>query len=316
MSRATWSRFCRAPLPELDVVTGAFSYTGSFIARRLLQDGRRVRTLTRRGDPSSPLHGRIETAPLQFAHRARLVESLRGTRRLYNTYWVRFERGGTTFDRAIANTLVLFEAAAEAGVEHVVHLSVSNPSEDSPLPYFCGKARLERELAASGLPHTIVRPTLVFGPRDILVNNIAWILRRFPFFVVPGDGAYRVQPVSVEDVAEIAVTASGTVDAAGPETFTFGELVRLVAAAVGRRRALVHMPPRVALTLGRGIGAVVRDVVLTPEELAGLQASLLVSSEPPRGRESFRDWLERSGADLGRRYVSELARNFRPYAPL
>jgi uncharacterized protein YbjT (DUF2867 family) len=303
-------------LPELDIVTGAFSYTGSFIARRLLDDGRRVRTLTRGEDPASPLHGRVETAPLQFADRARLVESLRGAQRLYNTYWVRFERGGTTFERAVANTLLLFDAAAEAGVEHVVHLSVSNPSEDSPLPYFCGKARLERELAASGLPHTIVRPTLVFGPHDILVNNIAWILRRFPVFVVPGDGAYRVQPVSAEDVADIAVSATGTVDAAGPETYTFDELVRLVGAAVGRRRRLVHTSPRVALALGKAIGTARRDVVLTVDEAEGLSANLLVSAEPPRGRDSFREWLERNGSGLGRRYVSELARNFRGYAPL
>ena len=304
-------------MPDLAVVTGAFSYTGSFIARRLLADGVRVRTLTRRDDPTSPLHGKVETAPLQFADRAALVESLRGARCLYNTYWVRFERGGTTFDRAVRNSALLFEAAAEAGVERIVHVSVSNPSEDSPLPYFRGKAQVERALAAAGLAYAIVRPTLVFGPRDILVNNIAWILRRFPVFVVPGDGSGRVQPVSAEDVAEIVVTtAAGTVDAAGPEEYSFEELLRLVGAAIGCRRPLVHAPPRAALTLGAVVGAVRRDVVLTRDELEGLQASLLVSHEPPRGRDSFREWLERNGATLGRAYVSELARNFRPYAPL
>ena len=316
MSRATSWRTFPARLPDLDVVTGAFSYTGSFVARRLLADGRRVRTLTRRDDPTSPLHGRVETAPLQFTDRARLVESLRGARCLYNTYWVRFERGETTFERAVRNSATLFAAAAEAGVERIVHVSVTNPSLDSPLPYFRGKALVERELAACGVEHAIVRPTLVFGPRDILVNNIAWLLRHFPVFVVPGDGSGRVQPVSAEDVAEIAVTATGTVDAAGPETSTFDELVHLVAAAVGRPRALVHMPPRLALTLGKVIGLACRDVLLTPDEAAGLRASLLVSAEPPRGRASFREWLERNGATLGRRYVSELARNFRPYAPL
>jgi NADH dehydrogenase len=303
-------------LPDLDVVTGAFSYTGSFIARRLLDDGVRVCTLTRRDDPSSPLHGKIDTAPLQFADRAALVGSLRGARCLYNTYWVRFERGATTFDRAVRNSALLFEAAAEAGVERIVHVSVTNPSEDSPLPYFRGKAQVERELAAAGPAYAIVRPTLVFGPRDILVNNIAWILRRFPVFVVPGDGSGRVQPVSAEDVAEIAVTATGTVDASGPEEYSFGELVQLVAAAVGHRRPLVHAPPRIALALGAAVGAARRDVVLTRDELEGLQASLLVSADPPRGRDSFRAWLERSGSTLGRAYVSELARNFRPYAPL
>jgi uncharacterized protein YbjT (DUF2867 family) len=301
---------------ELDVVTGAFSYTGRFIARRLLDDGVRVRTLTRRDDPTSPLHGKVETAPLQFADRAALVESLRGARCLYNTYWVRFERGGTTFDRAVRNSIVVFEAAAEAGVERIVHVSVTNPSEDSPLPYFRGKAQVERALAAAGPAYAIVRPTLVFGPRDILVNNIAWILRRFPLFLVPGDGRYRAQPVSVEDVAEIAVTASGTVDAAGPEVLSFDDLVRAVAAAIGRRRRIVHVAPGAALALGGLVGAACRDVLLTRDEVVGLQAELLVSQAPPLGTRGFREWLASHGGDLGRRYVSELARNFRPYAPL
>jgi uncharacterized protein YbjT (DUF2867 family) len=301
---------------ELAIVTGAFSYTGSFIAQRLLADGVRVRTLSRRDDPASPLHGKVETAALQFADRAALVESLRGARSLYNTYWVRFERGGTTFDRAVRNSTVLFEAAAEAGVERIVHMSVTNPSDDSPLPYFRGKAQVERALAAAGPGYAIVRPTLVFGPRDILVNNIAWILRRFPVFVVPGDGSGRVQPVSAEDVAETAVTAAGTVDAAGPEEYSFSELVRLVGAAIGRRRPLVHAPLRLGLALGAAVGAARRDVVLTRDELEGLEASLLVSHEPPRGRDSFREWLERYGPALGRAYVSELRRNFHSYQPL
>jgi uncharacterized protein YbjT (DUF2867 family) len=303
-------------LPDLAVVTGAFSFTGSFVAERLLAEGVVVRTLSRRDDPSHPLHGRVEVAPLQFTDEAALVESLRGARTLYNTYWIRFEHGGSTFDRAVSNTRLLFRAARAAGVERVVHVSVSNPREDSPLPYFRGKARCERALAESGLEHAIVRPTLVFGPRDILVSNIAWILRRFPLFLVPGDGRYRLQPVSAEDVAEIAVTAEGTVDAAGPEVLTFDELVRAISAAVGCRRRLVHLPIGAALAVGAAVGVARRDVILTREEVAGLTAELLVSHGPPLGHASFRDWLAANGDDLGRRYVSELARNFRPYAPL
>ena len=306
-------------MPELAVVTGAFSYTGSFVAERLLADGLRVRTLSRRDDLSHPLHGRVEVAPLQFADEPALVESLRGSRTLYNTYWIRFEHGGSTFDRAVENTRTLFRAARAAGVERVVHASVSNAREDSPLPYFRGKARCERALAESGLEHAIVRPTLVFGARDILVSNIAWILRRFPLFLVPGDGRYRVQPVSAEDVAEIAVTAvtaQGTVDAAGPEVYSFDELVREIGRAVGSRRRLVHLPPAAALAVGAAVGAARRDVVLTRDEVDGLAAELLVSDKPPLGRDSFRDWLARNGEGLGRRYVSELRRNFRPYAPL
>jgi uncharacterized protein YbjT (DUF2867 family) len=308
-------------LADLDVVTGAFSYTGRAIAERLLAEGRAVRTLTRRDEPDDPLSARIESAPLQFRDPAALAGDLRGALVLYNTYWIRFERGESTFARAVENTRVLFRAAADAGVERVVHLSVTNATADSPLPYFRGKAEVERELAASGLPFTIVRPALVFGPEDILVNNIAWILRRFPFFLVPGDGAYRVQPVSVADTAAICVAAAATVrgqslDAAGPDTYTFDELVRLVAEAVGSRGRILHSSRSVALGLSGLVGRIRRDVLLTRDELGGLMASLLVSGEEPRGRERFGDWLRREGDRLGRRYVSELARNFSPYAPL
>jgi NADH dehydrogenase len=161
----------------------------------------------------------------------------------------------------------------------------------------------------------------VFGPEDILVNNIAWILRRLPVFLVPGSGSYRVQPVSVSDTAAVAVDAGRgpsdlVVDAAGPETFTFLGLVEAIAAAVGARARVVRARPRVALCLTRVAGIALRDVVLTRDELGGLSASLLVSAEPPRGRERFSDWLAAEGERLGRAYVSELARNFRPYAPL
>lgn len=308
-------------MPDLSVVTGAFSYTGRAIAERLVADGRRVRTLTRREHPDDPLAAQIETAELQFRDGAALVDALEGARVLYNTYWIRFERGESTFARAVANTRVLFRAAAEAGVERVVHVSVTNASEASPYPYFRGKAVLERELRASGLPHAVVRPTLVFGREDILVNNIAWILRRFPVFLVPGDGEYRVQPVSVRDTAAICVAAGDepediTVDAAGPDTYTFRDLARAVRDAVGSRARLVRAKPGLALGLSRVVGAAMRDTLLTGDELGGLTASLLVSEEPPRGRDRFGEWLAGERERLGRRYVSELARNFRPYAPL
>jgi uncharacterized protein YbjT (DUF2867 family) len=235
---------------------------------------------------------------------------------LYNTYWIRFEHDGATFDRAIENTRRLFAAARAAEVRRIVHVSVTNPSEDSPLAYFRGKAVLERELRESGVAYAVVRPTLIFGSLDILVNNIAWLLRRLPVFVVPGDGSYRVQPVSADDVAKLAVAAASghentVVDAAGPEVYPFSELVRLVGVAVGARRPLLHLAPERALALSDLIGRLRRDVLLTRDELAGLMDSLLVSTEPPRGRDSFREWVAANADGLGRRYVSELKRNYR-----
>jgi NADH dehydrogenase len=305
----------------VDVVTGAFSFTGRAIAEELLDRGRKVRTLTRRVASADPLAARIERAELQFRDEEALRRALDGVDTLFNTYWVRFAHGVTTFARAVENTRVLVRAARAAGARRVVHVSVANPSLDSPLPYFRGKAEVEQDVAGSGLSYAIVRPTLVFGPRDILVNNIAWGLRRSPVFPIADDGNYRVQPVSVEDTATICVDAAGgeenvVLDAAGPDTISYDELVRLVAASVGSNARIVHWPARVVLALARATGAVRRDVLLTAEELAGLQASLLVSDLPPLGRARFSSWVAANGQALGRGYVSELARNFRPYDPL
>jgi uncharacterized protein YbjT (DUF2867 family) len=302
----------------VDVVTGAFSYTGRWIAERLLDLGREVVTLSRSPAPAgSP----IATRTLQFADEDGLARALDGAETLYNTYWIRFERGASTFERAVRNTKRLFAAAARVGLGRVVHISVTNADRSPAFPYFRGKAELEDALRRSGMSYAIVRPTLVFGPEDILVNNIAWGLRRFPVFLLPGRGDYLVQPVSVGDTARIAVEAGLAgenleVDAAGPETFTFEELVRLLGEAVGARRRILHTPPWLALVAGRLVGWAQRDVILTRDELFGLMASLLTSGADPLGRDRFSEWVAANADTLGRAYVSELARNFRPYAPL
>ena len=257
----------------------------------------------------------VDVAPLQFINRAALVESLRGADVLYNTYWIRFPHGATYFGDAVANTQTLMSAAAEAGVRKVVHISVSNPSSNSPLAYYAGKAHAEAVVRDSGLQWAIIRPTLIFGAGDILINNIAWLLRRMPLFVMPGLGTYRLQPVAGEDVAEIALWASRaenvTVDAAGPDIISFEELVDGVAIAVARRPRFLYVPPALTIMAGKLVGLFVRDVILTREELEGLMDELLVSREPPLGRRRIDDWLLRSSGTLGINYASELDRHFR-----
>jgi nucleoside-diphosphate-sugar epimerase len=302
--------------PGFDVVTGAFSFTGRAIAQRLLTEERRVRTLTNHAQRPGSEEIKVDVAPLQFADRAALVESLRGADVLYNTYWVRFRRGKVSFGDAIANTRILAGAAAEAGVRKIVHISVSNPSIDSQLDYYAGKARTEEIIRTSGLQWAIVRPTLVFGTGDILINNIAWLLRRMPVFLVPGDGGYRVQPVAIEDVAEIATWAAEqsdnvTVDAAGPDTVTYGELVEGIAIAVGRLPRFVYTSPRLTLLAGNIVAWRMRDVMLTKQELQGLMEELLVSHEKPRGTRRMDNWLLTNAETLGRTYASELDRHWR-----
>ncbi len=241
--------------------------------------------------------------------------TLTGADTLYNTYWVRFAHGRTTFAQAVANTRILVHAAVQAGVRRIVHVSIANPDPRSPLPYYRGKGELEQFIAASGLSYVFLRPTVVFGGADILINNIAWLVRHVPVFLVPGDGRYRVQPIHVEDLADLAVAAGAhsdnlILDAVGPETFTFDELVHTIAAALGRRVRCLHVPPWLALAAARVIGRFVGDVTLTRDELRGLMGDLLVSAAPPTGTTRLTTWLHTHAADVGRHYASELQRHY------
>jgi NADH dehydrogenase len=302
--------------PGLDAVTGAFGYTGRYITRRLLLRGRRVRNLTGHPDRENEFGDRVTVYPLDFGRPHRLVDALRGVETLYNTYWVRFPYRGMTYEDAVRNTGALIKAAEEAGVRRIVHISITNARMDSPFPYFRGKGLVEEAVVRSGLSYAIIRPTVIFGAEDILINNIAWFLRRFPVFAVMGRGEYRVQPVFVDDVARLAVSAGQgeenvTLDAVGLETYTFDELVRLIRSSVRSRARLVHVPPRLALLLTRLVGLVLKDVVLTEDEVGGLMAGLLVSDGPPTGSTRLSEWLVCHGDILGVRYSSELERHYR-----
>jgi len=295
------------------VVTGAFGYSGRYITRRLLDEGVEVRTLTNAPDSQSPFEARVRAFPFSFDNHARLVETLRGAAVLYNTYWVRFNHARFRQADAVRNTLALFRAARDAGVRRVVHLSITNPSEDSPLEYFRSKATLEKALKDSGLSYSILRPTVLFGREDVLVNNIAWLLRRFPFFGVFGDGSYRLQPMYVDDMAMLAVeeglrTEDRIVDAVGPETFTYRELVARIGRIIGKPRPILSVPPSVGHLIGWTVGRVVGDVVITRAEIAGLMAGLLCTNSKPTGETRLTEWATANRDALGVRYASELGR--------
>jgi len=301
---------------ELNVVTGAFSYTGKYITQRLLTMGKRVRTLTNRVDRENAFDRQVEAFPFDFDKPRELTESLRGAKTLYNTYWVRFPHGYVSFDKAVENSKILITAAEEVGIRRIVHISITNPSEESPFPYFRGKALLEKAITHSKLSYAIIRPTVIFGREGILINNIAWLLRRFPIFAVFGSGDYRIQPVFVEDIAEIAVTAghkddSIIMDAVGPEVFTFDELVRLIASKIDSRAKIVHVRPRLALFLARLIGYAVKDVMITKDEIEGLMSNLLVSEGEPTAPTRFSEWLGQNANKVGIKYISGLERHYR-----
>ena len=298
---------------QLHAVTGAFGYSGRYLAARLLAQGRTVITLTNSLQRANPFGNQVRALPLSFDEPDRLAAALAGVDVLYNTYWVRFNHRLFTHAQAVANTLVLFEAARRAGVRRVVHVSITNPDEASPLEYFSGKARLERALQASGLSYAILRPTVLFGCEDILINNIAWALRRFPCFAIFGDGSYRLQPIHVDDLADLAAT-EGTrsentiINAVGPETFTYRELVTAVGAVLGQSRPLVNVPPGLGCLLGKIVGSFMRDTFITREEIQGLMSELLYVTTPPTGKTPLTAWMKQNAATLGLRYASELDR--------
>ncbi len=299
----------------LDAVTGAFGNSGRAIAALLLERARSVRNLTEHPGRPDPFAGRVEVAPFRFDDPASMRAALAGAEVLYNTYWVRFPRGGATHEGAVRNSRALFGAARDAGVRRIVHVSVTNPSADSPFSYFRGKAGVEAALRETGVSHAILRPALFFGPRDVLVNNLAWIARRLPVFGVPR-GEFGVQPISIGDLARLAVDraagdADVVLDAVGPETFGYREFVARVARAVGARPRIVAMPRWAVLAGARVLGLVTGDVVLTREEVDALAENLLVSRGPPTGTTRFSDWLAAGGAALGRAWASELDRHFR-----
>jgi len=295
-------------------VTGAFSYSGKYITKRLLDCGEEVITLTGHPDRPDPFDGRVKAHPLDFEQTG-MTRSLRGVDVLVNTYWVRFDKGENTQPRAVENTRKLVNAAKAAGVKRIVHISITNPSAESHLPYFWGKAANEKAVIESGMSYAILRPTVLVGDEDILINNIAYLLRRFPFFALPGDGSYKLQPVYVDDVAELAVegvcrTDNYITDAVGPDIFTFREMVELIGEKIGAKRPLIPIPPRLALLAAQCLSLFVNDVILTPEEVDGLMAGLLVSKEPPRGKTRLADWLEKKNDKVGAKYASEIKKHY------
>lgn len=295
-------------------VTGAFSYSGKYITRRLLARNEEVITLTGHPNRPDPFGGNVKTYPLDF-NETNMIRSLQGVDVLVNTYWVRFDKGENTQPRAVENTRKLVNAAVAAGVKRIVHVSIANPSAESHLPYYWGKAANEKAVMESGLSYAILRPTVLIGEEDILINNIAFLLRRFPFFFIPGNGSYRIQPVYVEDLAELAVEAvyrkdNYVIDAVGPDSYTFKEFVKLIGKTIGAARPVISVPPRLALSAAQFLSLFVSDVILTREEVEGLMENLLVSKEPARGQTAFKDWLEQNKSTVGTKYASEIERHY------
>lgn len=301
---------------RLNLITGALSYSGKYLARKLITRGERVRTLTFHPNRENPFGKQIEVMPYSFDSPDQLARSFDNVEIFYNTYYIRYPYGNVTYGLAYENNKKLIQAAKKAGVRRVVNISITNPSEDSPFPYFRHKYLIDRAIMDSGISYAIVRPTVIFGGEDILINNIAWILRHLPAMAMPGNGDYKIQPVFVEDQAEIMIEAAGRSedlcwDAVGPELYTFKGLVKMIKSKIpGLNLFIVPTPPELFLLAGKLMNPLLKDIILTRDEVYGLMANLLYSKEPPRGKTRLGDWLEQNKERVGKKYASELKRHY------
>ena len=298
-------------------VSGAWSYSGRDVAARLLRAGYTVVSLTNRPVPDPDPHaGAVARIPYDFAPGA-LERSLDGVEVLACAYWTRHDRAPvghqgpwTSHALAVERSARIIDAAVRAGVSRLVWTSIANPGLDPDLSYYAGKAAVERLVEGSGLPHAILRPACFFGPGGILIENVAWAARHLPCVPIPAGPRYRIRPIHIDDYARAVVDAVGATgtfvrDATGPDRIEFGELVDYLASLTGGRARVVRLPIPACAVLYRLASGVMRETILTTDELKGLARNRLDSVEEPVGRIGLRAWLQDNVSMIGSRFLRE-----------
>lgn len=294
-------------------ITGAFGYSGKYTTEKLLSRGYNVQTITNSLHKKNPFEGKIKVAKLDFQHPDKLTETLKGSDVLINTYWVRFNHKKFNHNEAVENTKIMFDAAKSAGVKKIVHVSITNPDKNSDLEYFKGKGELEEYLMNLGVPYSIVRPAVLFGEEDILINNIAWMIRHMPLMGVFGKGEYKIQPIYVHDFAEVLITEAenpknNIVNAIGAETFTYKELILTIKKIIGSKTPVINVSPGFGYRVGKIVSSLKKDVTITRPEIKGLMDNLLYVDDKPAGKTKLTEWAEKNKKTLGKKYSNELLR--------
>lgn len=306
------------------VVTGAFGYSGKYIADRLIKKGYQVVTLTNSPFRNQQKSEKILIHPYDFEHPKNMELAFNGVKVLFNTYWIRMESSNITFTQVVQNTKKLIEVACNAGVTQIIHISVSNPSLQSRSKYYRSKAEVEEIIKSSGLQYTILRPAFLFGNEDILINNIAWMLRKLPAYPIFGNGTYKVRPIHVEDLADLAVeqinqNGNKIINAGGQVTYQYRDFITAIENAICINRPLIPVPIGIGYYGSVLLGLMLKDVITTREELDALVSGNLNVDGPAIGNINLNEWLKENSSTLGKHYRSERKRRqilTKPYQEL
>lgn len=230
-------------------LTGATGFVGSHMRARLLRDGHTVRVLARRRGSFSPA-GALEEAEGDI-NSANLGASVGGCDAVVNLVGIIYERGAETFERVHhLGTRNLVTAARQNGVKRFVQMSALGARRENASAYHTTKFAAEEEVRNSGISCVVLRPSLIFGPGSAFVQQMVDVMRAAPFIrPVPGTGRYRFRPVHVDDVVECftqslnnPAATSQTIDLVGGEELTLDEIGNEIAACLGVRKAVVHVP--------------------------------------------------------------------------
>lgn len=282
------------PQPRRILVAGASGFVGRQLVARLLARGHRVRALSRSPHPELARE-RMEWRRADVTEPESLRGAAEGQDAVVHLVGIAEERAGSTFHRVhVAGTRNLLAEAHRAGVGRFIFMSVAGARSDGS-PFFRTKHEAEREVADSGLPYVILRPSIIYGPGDQFTTGLALLLRRLPVFPVLGAGGLRLQPVAVEDVTDALAQAversdleAGVYELAGPERLKLIKIVRVVARTLELRRPIVQLPGALAAPALRIVAWLGLPAPLSPRQLEMFREASLFTRTDNALRTVFR----------------------------
>ena len=278
----------------LVTVFGASGFVGAQVVRALAKRGWRVRAAMRQPGRGYRLRmlgavGQIEVVQANVRAPASVGRALEGAQACVNLVGVVAERGRQRFQSVhVMGAQTVAEAAAKAGATRLVHISAIGAAADATSKYARSKAEGETAVRAAFPGATILRPSIVFGPGDHFFNRFAVMALMAPALPLIGGGKTRIQPVFVGDVAAAVAavladpaTAGRTFELGGPGVYSFEALMRMLLAAIGRKRWLAPVPFPIARVLGAAgdVQALIMPPVITSDQVAALRSDIVVAED-------------------------------------